>query len=388
MKKNTLLTHAGRRPQDHHGVVNPPVYHASTVTFPTVAELEASDATPFEGVRYGRTGTPTTFAFEEAVAALEGGARAVALPSGLAAIAVSLLAFLRAGDHLLVADNVYFPTRRLCRDFLAQFGIETTYFDPLIGRGVADLLRPETKVVFLESPGSLTFEVMDVPAITEVARAAGTITAMDNTWSAGLYFKPFAHGIDVSIQAATKFIVGHSDAMLGVVTTSDELFAKVKAAANAFGYAAAPDDCYLGLRGLRSLGPRLARHEETGLRIARWLETRPEVEYVLHPALSSCPGHEIWKRAFSGACGLFGVVLREAPKRAVTAMLDDLELFALGYSWGGFESLVIPTYPAKIRTATSWPYPGPSLRLHCGLEDADDLIADLEGGFTRFNAAL
>jgi cystathionine beta-lyase len=386
-KKDTLLINVGRRPEENFGLVNPPVYHGSTVVFPTLAALEASNAAPFEGVHYGRTGTPTTFAFEEAVAALEGGERTIALPSGLAAIACALLAFLEAGDHALVTDSVYFPTRRLLGGALKRFGVETTYYDPLTGGGIAALIRPNTKIVFVESPGSLTFEVQDVPAIAEAAHARGVTVVMDNTWSAGLYFQPFAKGVDVSIQAATKFIVGHSDAMLGTVTVPARLYERMRGTANGFGYCAGPDDCYLGLRGLRSLSPRLARHQENGLKLADWLNGRPEVEAVLHPALPGCPGHDLWKRDFTGACGLFGVVLRPAAKSAVAAFLDGLELFALGYSWGGYESLIIPTEPAKLRTVTPWTHAGPSIRIHAGLEDADDLIADLKGGLARFNAA-
>jgi len=387
MKKDTLLVNAGRKPEDNFGIVNPPVYHASTVVFPTLAALEESERTRFEGVRYGRTGTPTTFAFEEAVAALEGAEKAVILPSGMAAIACALLAFLRAGDHVLVTDSVYSPTRRLCDGFLKGFGVDTTYYDPLVGAGIAGLIRPETKVVFVESPGSQTFEVQDIPAIAEAAHARGAVVVMDNTWSAGLYFQPFARGVDVSIQAATKFIVGHSDAMLGTAAVPARLYETIKGTANSFGYCAGPDDCYLGLRGLRSLSARLARHQETGLRLAEWMAARPEVERVLHPALPGDLGHALWKRDFTGACGLFGAILRPAPKKALAAFLDGLELFGLGYSWGGYESLIIPTEPAKIRTATRWPYAGPSIRIHAGLEDAGDLIADLANGLARFSAA-
>ncbi len=385
--KNTTLVTAGRRPEENFGIVNPPVYHASTVTFQTVAELEASNANPFEGVHYGRQGTPTTFALEEAVAALEGGDRAVILPSGMAAVTAAMLPFLSSGDHVLVTDSVYFPTRRFCDTYLRRFGVETTYFDPMIGAGISELMRAETKIVFVEAPGSQTFEVQDIPAIAEAAHAGGAMVIMDNTWSAGFYFQPFEHGVDLSIQAATKYIVGHSDAMLGTIAVPAGLYEKVKGEANNLGFCAGPDDCYLALRGIRSLGARLARHHENGLRLAEWLAARPEVERVLHPALPSCPGHEVWKRDFTGASGLFGVVLKEAPKEAVVAMLDGMELFAMGYSWGGYESLVIPTDPARIRTATTWPFKGPSLRLHAGLEDVDDLIADLGAGFERFNAA-
>jgi cysteine-S-conjugate beta-lyase len=387
MKLDTILGHCGRKPEENHGIVNPPVYHASTVIFPTVADLEKANTSPRGLIRYGLHGTPTTFAFEEAVAKLEGGEHTVSLPSGLAAIAVPLLAFLKAGDHLLVTDNTYSPTRRLCNGALAGFGVETTYFDPMIGAGIADLIRPETKVVFLESPGSNTFEVQDVPAIAKAAHAAGTLVMLDNTWSVGYYFKAFEHGVDISIQAATKFIVGHADAMLGTVTTTEEFIDTIKRTATGFGYCAGPDDCYLGLRGLRSLSPRLARHQENGLIVARWLGQRPEVKQVLHPALPGCPGHDIWKRDFTGSVGLFAAVLHDTSKASVAAMLDHMDLFAMGYSWGGYESLILPEDPAGARTVTSWPHTGPTLRLHIGLEDPQDLIDDLERGFERLKAA-
>ena len=388
MKKDTKLTTAGRRPEDNYGIVNPPVYHASTVTFPTVKALEEAQKAPLDHVYYGRFGTPTTAALEEAVATLEGGDRAVSLPSGLAAVACSLMAFLKAGDHLLVCDSVYQPTRKLCDGMLKGFGIETTYYDPMIGAAIADLIRPETKVVFVETPGSLTFEVQDIPAIAAEAEARGAVVILDNTWGSGMYFNAFEHGVHVSVQAATKYIVGHADAMLGVVTTTDKLFHKVKMAAIAMGSCAGPDDCYLGLRGLRSLSARLARHQETALKLAHWLEDRPEVDRLLHPALPGCPGHDIWKRDFTGSSGLFGVILKEGySKQAVAAMLDGLELYAMGFSWGGYESLILPIYPATARTVTTWPHKGPCLRIHAGLEDADDLIADLEKGLERLNAA-
>ena len=357
------------------------------MTFPTVAALEAAEQNPFEGVRYGRWGTPTTFALEEAVAGLEGAERAIALPSGLAAIVGAILPFVESGDHILVVDNVYSPTRRLCSGMLARFGVETTYYDPMVGGAIADLMRPETKLVLVESPGSLTFEVQDVPAIAAAAHGGGARVIMDNTWSAGYYFQPFDHGVDVSVQAATKFIAGHSDAMLGVVTTTHALYETVKRCTARLGYGAAPDDCYLGLRGLRSLAARLARHQESGLAIARWLAKRPEVDALLHPAFADCPGHEFWKRDFTGSSSLFGIILKECPKNAVAAMLDGMTYFAMGHSWGGYESLILPTHPAPIRTATQWPHPGPSLRLHIGLEDPDDLIADLADGLARLNAA-
>jgi cystathionine beta-lyase len=382
-RRDTVLAHAGRDPAANHGIVNPPVYHASTVVFPTVAKLEASQVAPLDHIHYGRYGTPTTMALEEAVARLEGGDKAIALPSGLAAIACALQAFLKAGDHALIADSVYFPTRRLCNGLLAGWGVETTFYDPMVGARIADLIRPNTRVVFLESPGSLTFEVQDVPAIAKAARARGAVTVMDNTWSAGYYFQPFAHGVDVSIQAATKFIAGHSDAMLGVITVRDKLHERVKMTAVNLGVCAGVDECYLGLRGLRSLAARMPRHQESGLKLARWLKSRPEVARVLHPALPECPGHKYWKRDFTGAAGLFSVVLKPFSKKAVAAMLDGLELFAMGYSWGGYESLIIPIYPAKVRSATRWTHPGPAIRIHAGLEDPDDLIADLAAGLKR-----
>lgn len=386
-RRDTVLAHAGRDPGANHGIVNPPVYHASTVVFPTLAKLEASQAAPFDHIHYGRYGTPTTLALEEAVAALEGGDKAISMPSGLSAIACTLQSFLHAGDHALIVDSTYLPTRRLCDGLLAGFGVETTYYDPRIGARIAGLIRPNTRMVYLESPGSLTFEVQDVPAIAKAAHARGVVVVMDNTWSAGYYFQPFAHGVDVSIQAATKFIAGHSDAMLGVVTVRKEFYRQIKETTAFLGVCAGVDECYLGLRGLRSLAARLPRHQETGLKLARWLKARPEVACVLHPALPGCPGHELWKRDFTGAPGLFSVVLKEFSNKAVAAMLDGFELFAMGFSWGGYESLIVPIHPAKVRSATRWPHPGPSIRIHAGLEDADDLIEDLAAGLKRLTSA-
>ena len=380
-EKDTLLAHAGLDPFANHGVVNPPVYHASTIVFPTLAALEEADRTPYEGTRYGRRGTPTTFALEQAVAALEGGWRSIAVPSGLAAITISLLAFLKTGDHLLMVDTAYAPVRRFCDVILKGLGIETTYYDPLADP--ASLIRANTRVVYLESPGSLTLEVQDVPRAAAAARASGAVSILDNTWSAGLCFSPFRHGVDVSVQAATKYIVGHSDVMLGVITTDEDRFLRVKRASALIGSAAGPDDCYLALRGLRTLGVRLARHAQTALTIARWLETQPEVVAVLHPALPSCPGHEVWRRDFSGSNGLVSAVLKDVPKPALAAMLDGMRLFKMGFSWGGYESLIVPFDPRTTRTATHWPHLGPCLRLHCGLEDVDDLLADLAEGFAR-----
>ena len=386
-RPNTVLVHAGSSPADQHGLVNPPVCHASTVLFPTLAALEASDANPFETVNYGRIGTPTTWALERAVAELEGGYRTVTAASGLAAIATALSAFTKAGDHVLIADSVYGPTRRFADETLARYGVRVDYYDPLIGAGIAALLRPETTVVYVESPGSLTFEVQDVPAIAAAAKRVGAAVLMDNTWATPLGFRAFEHGVDVSIHAATKYIVGHADAMLGLMVCAEPVWERVKRTAVRFGTAAGPDDVYLGLRGLRTLGVRLRQHQEAGLALADWLAHQPEVVRVLHPARPDDPGHALWRRDFRGACGLFAVLLDPCPKSALTAMLDHLELFGLGYSWGGFESLALPVHPRRVRTATSWDHPGPLLRFHAGLEDIDDLIRDLEAGFARLRRA-
>ena len=387
MKKDTLLVHKGRRPGDNHGIVNPPVYHASTVISPTLAEFEAKDRKAFQGVQYGRTGTPTTFALEEAVTALYGGHKTVSLSSGLAAVSVSMLAMLKQGDHALVADNVYGPTRvRTCDGLLRRSGVDVTYFDP--AQGIGGLLKPETRVVFFESPGSLTFEMLDVPAIAAVAHDAGAVVLMDNTWATPLFFRALDHGVDIVIEAATKYIGGHADVMLGVVTVStEEQFQQIKWTANALGNCPGPDDCYLGLRGLRTLSVRLERHQRNALKVAEWLQARPEVDRVLYPALPDDPGHDLWKRDFTGASGLFGVVLKDVSKDAVAKMLDGMDLFAMGASWGGYESLMIPTDPGRYRSASEWPPAGPSLRLHIGLEDLDDLIEDLEKGLGRLTSA-
>jgi cystathionine beta-lyase len=383
MKKDTLLVHRGRKPKENFGIVNPPVYHASTVTFPTLEEFQAKPKRAFDGVLYGRTGTPTTFALESAVNALYGGHETIAVSSGLAAISVTMMALLEAGDHALVADNVYAPTRLRTSDtLLKRSGVDVTYFDPQ--QPIAEHLKPETKVVFIESPGSMTFEMIDVGAVAAEAKAAGALVVMDNTWATALLFQPFNHGVDVIVEAATKYIGGHTDIMLGVITVStEEQFQRIKYTANAMGNCPGPDDCYLGLRGLRTLSVRLERHQKNAIKVAEWLQSRPEVERVLYPALKDDPGHDLWKRDFSGASGLFSIILKDVSRDAVAAMVDGLELFAIGASWGGYESLMIPNVMANVRTATEWSAAGPSLRLHIGLEDPDDLIEDLEKGFAR-----
>jgi len=389
-RKDTLLAHLGRHPEGQHGAVNPPVYHASTILSSNMAEWEKKrdPKTRFDVVRYGLLGTPTTFALEEALAAIEGGHRAMLMSSGLAAITAPLQACLKCGDHLLMVDTAYGPARNFCERVLTRCGVATTYYDPLIGDGIARLMRPNTKVVYVESPGSLTFEVQDVPAIAAAAHEAGAKALMDNTWASPYLFPSFARGVDVSIHAATKYIVGHSDVVLGAVITTEEMYLKVRTMAADLGHCAAPDDAYYALRGLRTLSVRLERHEKNALAVARWLQTRPEVSRVLYPALPEDPGHALWKRDFLGASGLFGVVLKPAPKAAVYAMIDALDLFGIGSSWGGFESLILPTNPERLRTATRWTAEGPTLRLHIGLEDPQDLIEDLERGFHQLRVAM
>ena len=380
LKPQTRIATAARQ-YSEHGIVNPAVYHASTITFPDVATMQ-NRAQPY---LYGRRGTPTSRAFETAVAELEGGHDCKAAPSGLAAISSTLLAFLKSGDHLLMVDTCYHPCRHFCDTLLKGLGIETTYYDPLIGKNIASLIRPNTRIIYCESPGSQTMEVQDVPAIAEVARKAGIISVLDNTWSGGHFFKAFAHGCDVSLQAATKYIVGHSDAMLGTVVCNEATWPRFKEAFETMGLFTGPDDMYLGLRGLRTIDVRLARHMESALAMAEWLRGRPEVETVLHPGLPNAPGHTLWKRDFSGSSGLFSVVLKPTSDKAVAAMLDDLQLFSMGYSWGGFESLVVPFKPH--RTATEWTAKGLGLRFHIGLEHVDDLKADLTEGFARLAKA-
>ncbi|HSV47572.1 MAG TPA: cystathionine beta-lyase [Ramlibacter sp.] len=384
MKDSTHLVTAGRYPERFGGVVNTPIFRASTILAGSMAqwhEMKRARAADEAGAStYGRFGTPTTHALQEAVAALEGGYRSLVFPSGLAAISTALTALLSAGDHVLVPDCAYSPTRSFLKNVLARYGVEVELYDPGIAGGIAALLRPATRVVYVESPGSETFEIQDVPAIAAAAHAHGAVVVMDNTWGTPLYFKPFAHGVDVSIQAATKYIVGHSDAMLGIVTCNRASWPRLKQAAADMGQTAGPDDIYLALRGLRTMGVRLQKHWSSGVQVAQWLQERPEVEAVLHPALPSHPGHALWKRDFSGACGLFSVVLRTRSQAALTAFVDALVHFGIGVSWGGYESLAIPFTPGASHTGARWPYEGLALRVHVGLEDPQDLIDDLAQG--------
>lgn len=389
MHDDTKLVHAGRHPERYEGAVNPPVFHASTILSPNLADWErkaADRAKEVPGTYYGRGGTPTTHALQEALAELEGAYQCVVFSSGLGACTGALLAYLGQGDHLLLSDSVYGPTRQAATRLLKRYGVTTTFYDPLVGGGIAQLIQPNTRVVFVESPGSLTFEMQDIPAIAEAAHRAGAVVLMDNTWGTPLYFKAFEHGVDVSIQAATKYVVGHSDAMLGTVSCNEAAWPKLKSTHYDLGQTAGPDDLYLAQRGLRTMSIRLKQHWESGVRLAEWLAARSEVERVLHPALSSDPGHALWKRDFKGACGLFGVVFKPIDKERLRAFIDALQLFGLGASWGGYESLIMPFSPE--RTARPWPYPGPCVRFHAGLENINDLIADLEQAFARMNAKI
>ncbi len=382
MKDETRVTHGGTDIDLDIKTVNPPIYRASTVLFPNTESLK-DFSRPYV---YGRRGTPTTRALETALAALEGGEKTVLLPSGLAAIACALLAVVKSGDHVLVTDGVYSPNRHFCDRFLSRMGVSTTYYEPGLGADIADLIQPTTRVVFAESPASLTFEVQDLPAIAAAAHARGALVLIDNTWASPFYFKPLAYGADISIQSATKYIGGHSDLMLGTITANGDTARAVYDTHGMLGQHVSPDDVYLGLRGLRSLGVRMPRHYENGLAVARWLQKRPEVDRVLHPALEGAAGHALWKRDFTGASGTFGVILKPVAKKAVAAMLDGLSLFSLGYSFGGYESLIILSDPGSQRSVTKWTE-APTLRLHIGLEDPGDLIADLEEGFGRFAQA-
>jgi cysteine-S-conjugate beta-lyase len=381
----TALVTSGRDTKAQKGFINPPVVRGSTVLYPTADDLHAHRGE----FQYGRHGTPTTKALQDALMTLEGPACAgVGLaPSGLAAISTALLAVLKAGDHLLVCDNAYRPTRNFCNGMLARLGIETSYFDPLIGAHIGEYFQPNTKAVLLEAPGSQSFEMPDIPAIVAVAHARGALVIDDNTWATPLFHRSLDHGVDISVQAATKYVGGHSDIMFGTISANAAAWPLVAEAIRLLGVCAGPDDVFLALRGLRTLAVRLKQHQQSALEVARWLGSRPEVIKVLHPALESDPGHAIWKRDFSGASGLFSIVLKPAPQHAVDALLDTVTLFGMGYSWGGFESLVIPFDCAAYRTATRWAPGGPTLRLHIGLENVDDLKADLAKGFDAFNAA-
>lgn len=379
LSPQTKVLHLGREPDAQHGFVNTPVYRGSTVLFPTLDLLKSRK----QAYTYGRRATPTTETLERAITDLEGGVSTILTSSGLGAVSTALLAFVQSGDNILVTDSVYQPTRTFCDKMLARLGVETTYYDPTLGEGIAKLIKPNTRLIFVESPGSQTFEVQDIPAIAKVARAKNLWLLADNTWSSPLFCQPLALGCDVSVQAATKYIVGHADAMLGAVTANARASKYIDNAKEALGTCPGSEETYLGTRGLRTLDVRLQRHMTSALAIARWLEERPEIERVIHPGLPSHSGHEIWKRDFAGASGLFAAILKPVPQRALAAFLDHLKLFGMGYSWGGYESLVIPFDPSSYRTATKWTDAGTALRFHIGLDAVDDLVADLSAGFER-----
>jgi cystathionine beta-lyase len=382
VKRRTRLVHAGRDPSEQFGFINTPIYRGSTVLYPDAEALGHKHR-----FTYGTKGTPTTEALEAAWTDISGAAGTVLAPSGLAAITLALMAAVKAGDHVLVTDSAYLPTRTFCNTILARMGVETTYYDPHLGAAVESLIRPNTSIVLVEAPGSQSFEMQDVPAIADVAHRHGCCVIMDNTWATPLFFPPHERGVDLAIEAGTKYLSGHSDLLLGLVSANADWFPRLRATYDCFAMCPGAEDVFLGLRGLRTMDLRLKEAQRQGLAMAHWLEARPEVMKVLHPALPSHPGHEIWRRDFSGASGLFSVVLEPAPKKAVHAMLDGLELFGLGYSWGGYESLVIPFDCSTYRTATKWAPGGPALRFQIGLEDIEDLQEDLDRGFERLKKA-
>ena len=383
MGSRTRLVHAGRAPFDNHGFVNTPIWRGSTVLYPNTEELYARR----QRYIYGTKGTPTTDSLEGAWSEISGAAGTVLAPSGLSAIALAMMSATKAGDHILVVDTAYRPTRVFCDTILRKYGVETEYYDPRLNADIARLMRPNTSLVLVEAPGSQSFEMQDIPAIAEVAHGRGVCVAMDNTWATPLFFPPHARGVDLAIEAGTKYLSGHSDILLGLVSANAEWFPRLRETYDTFANCPGPEDVFLALRGLRTMELRLREAEKQGLDFARWLQKRPEVSRVLHPALPDDPGHAIFKRDFLGSSGLFSVILKPASRQAVAALLDGLELFGLGYSWGGFESLVIPFDCATYRTATQWSPAGPALRFSIGLEDVEDLKADLERGFARLRAA-
>eukprot|EP01029_Cantina_marsupialis_P002123 TRINITY_DN1193_c0_g2_i3.p4 TRINITY_DN1193_c0_g2~~TRINITY_DN1193_c0_g2_i3.p4 ORF type:complete len:395 (+),score=14.10 TRINITY_DN1193_c0_g2_i3:3417-4601(+) len=390
--KTTKLITAGRDKKWTNGVVNPPVQRASTVVFNSVEEkrkatINRTNKTLF----YGRRGTNTHFAFQDAMVEVEGGAGCALYPCGTAAISNAILSFVETGDHILMVDTCYEPTRDFCDTIMKKMGVETTYYEPTIGEGIKELIKPNTKVLFTESPGSITMEVQDIPTLARIAHEHDIVVMLDNTWAAGVNFSPFDFGVDISIQAATKYIVGHSDVMLGTAVANEKCWDQLREQSYLMGQCVSPDDAYLGLRGIRTLDVRLRQHAESSLKVAKWLETRPEVDHVRHPALESCPGHEFFKRDFTGGNGLFSFVLKNSNTQATTALLDGMKHFSMGYSWGGFESLILANEPSSfnsLRTVANPNFDGTLIRVHIGLEDVDDLIADLEAGLDRYSALV
>ena len=378
-RTSTKLVHGGRRKEWRRHIVNPPVERASTILFDSVAQIRTEPA--LGEYYYGLHGTATQWALAEALTELEPGAAGTALYcSGLAAITSPLLVILKPGDEVLVPDSVYGPTRRFCDGFLKRFGVATRYYDPLVSSGIGEIIGEATRAILLESPGSLTMEVQDVPGICAVAREHGIVTLLDNTWATPLLFPAIAAGVDIAIMAATKYVGGHADVMLGTATATPEHFPRLQQVSWHLGHGVSPDDAWLASRGLRTMAVRLKQHEESALKIADWLKGQPQVGRVLHPALPDCPGHQLWKRDFKGSSGLFSFELKGVDDVQTAAFVDRLELFGIGYSWGGFESLAMPVYP--YRTLTKPPAEN-LVRVHIGLEDPDDLIADLESSLKR-----
>ena len=379
-RPDTKLVHGGRREEWLGGMVNVPVARTSTVLFEDVASMEAAYPPRDGTLSYGRNGTPTLWSLAEALTELEPGAAGTRLyPSGAAAVSFALASVLEPGDELLMVDSAYLPTRTFCDQGLKRYGIATRYYDPrATAAEVEAMLSDSTKAIFMESPGSLTFEVQDVPGICAFARQRGIATLLDNTWATPLFFQALPHGVDLSILACTKYVSGHADVMLGSVTATEGYWDKLNRTARLYGQSISPDDAYLAARGLRTMGVRLRRHEESAIKIARWLQDRPQVGQVLHPALKACPGHDYWKRDFTGSSGLFAIVLSNVDEASAVRFVESLELFGIGYSWGGFESLALPVHPK--RTASTAPG-GAIVRLHIGLEDPDDLMADLDRAF-------
>ena len=390
--KQTKFITAGRDKKWTNGVVNPPVQRASTVVFETVAEknnaiINRANKTLF----YGRRGTNTHFALQDAMVEIEGGAGCALYPCGTAAISNAILSVVESGDHILMVDTCYGPTRDFCDQIMKKMGIETTYYDPIIGEELRDLIQPNTKVLFLESPGSITMEIQDVPMLARIAHEHDIVVMLDNTWAAGVNFSPFDFGVDISIQAATKYIVGHSDVMLGTAVANEKYWDQLREQSYLMGQCVSADDAYLGLRGIRTLDVRLRQHAENSLKVAKWLQSRPEVDHVRHPALDTCPGHEFFLRDFTGGNGLFSVILKSSDSKATTALLDSMKHFSMGYSWGGYESLILANEPQSfnsLRTVAHPHFEGTLIRLHIGLEDVNDLLADLEQGFAHYNAVI
>ncbi|MEM7194762.1 MAG: cystathionine beta-lyase [Pseudomonadota bacterium] len=382
----TRSVHNARDPSIQNGMVNTPVYHASTIIHDTVNDLENAklNINTKDALIYGRLGTPTTFAFENSVADLEGGYGALAVSSGLAAITTAIMAFVRSGDHILVANSVYYPTRHFCDYSLQRVGVDVTYYDPSIGDSISTLFQENTRLIFMESPGSNTFIVQDVPAIAEVAAASNIVTILDNSWASPIFFRPLEHGVNVCVVAATKYLSGHSDTMLGVIIADESHYPAVRNCRDEYGQCVGPDDLYLGLRGIRTLATRMQQHDRSGRAIAQWLSQQPGVLRVLHPALPDSIGHEIWKRDFDGASGLFGFELESRSRDAAVSMLEGMRYFAMGFSWGGFESLLIPVDSSGGRKSVDWSSDRRLFRIHVGLEDVSDLIADLESGLQRY----